>query len=136
MTQPTLQQEAANVRKLKRAYEASDKKKKDLERQFKRAQQHLFDRMEDEEVEGIKYRGTNFVPASTPYAQVQDESVFLEWARSNAPELLEEKPIKGRLNEIVREHLDDGTPLPPGLIFYVRQYVSQRNTMSKKDGDD
>lgn len=132
----SLQQEATQVRKLKKAYESSKKKTTELDLQFKRAQQGLYDRMRAEEVDGLKYRGTNFVPASTEYAQVQDAPAFMVWARENQPELLEEKPRKQLLNELIREHLDNGTPLPPGLTFYVREYVSQRNALGKEYSDD
>lgn len=90
------------------------------------AEHRFFERLEEEGVDSIKVGGTNFVKAETSYGQVQDRAAFIAWCEENKPELVELKERKALVNELVREHLDDGSELPPGLGFYVKQYVSQR----------
>lgn len=126
----TLAQDAADLRDIKQMAADTDKRAKELKAQAASLEMQLFERFETEGVGGIKVNGTLFTPTATTYAQVQDAAAFVEWAKEHAPELVEEKPRKteGVLNELVREHLDDGKPLPQGLGFYVKQYVSQRTT--------
>lgn len=93
-----------------------------------KAEYELFQRMEQERVGSQRVDGIgNFVRAETEYAQVQDEAELLEWAEAEMPEIFEQKPRKKILNEIVRERLNSGEPLPPGLGFYSKQYVSLRS---------
>lgn len=122
----TLTQQAAQLRKLKQESDALEAKADDARARFKEAELALFHRMEAEEAEGVKHRGTNFVPTSTTYGQVQDRDAFIEWARDHRPELIEPHERKGLVNEFIRECLDNGEPLPPGLGFYTRDYISQR----------
>jgi hypothetical protein len=122
----TLAEDAAEVRRLKQEKDSAKDVASDLERQFKAAQANLFERMEAEGVQGIKHEGTNFVPTRTVYAQLQDRRVFAEWARENAPDLIEDRERSDLLNDAVRAALDDGRELPPGVSFRVREYVSQR----------
>ena len=86
----------------------------------------VFEHMEYNRIEGMKVDGTNFVPTTTIYAQVQDSDSFVAWAEEHDPTLLEPKPRKDPLNELVREKLDNGESLPPGLGFNPKQVISQR----------
>jgi hypothetical protein len=122
----TLAEDAAALRELKRTAAALDTEAKEAKAAAQQAEIEFFERMDTEGVQSIKYDGTNFVRAETVFGQVQDRSEFVAWAEENRPELLETKERKALVNELVREHLDDGAPLPPGLGFYVNQYVSQR----------
>ncbi len=122
----TLAQDAADLRVLKRQAESLDAQTKEAKVLAQTAELALFERMASEKVDGIKYDGTNFVPVETSYGQVQDRSEFVAWAEDEMPELLETKERKALVNELVRERLDNGETLPPGLGFYVKQYVSQR----------
>lgn len=122
----TLAEEAAALRELKLAAEAADKEAKELKARAAQAEIEFFERMDAEGVRGIKVGDTNFVPAETIYGQVQDRSEFVAWAENEMPELLETKERKALVNELIRERLDSGEMLPPGLGYYVRQYVSQR----------
>lgn len=125
----TLAQQAAGLRKLKLALQAAESRAKDLKTEFLAAEQGLLTRMEAEGVQSIKHDNTNFVPVQTVYGAVQDRSEFIKWAEETQPELLETRERKAILNEMVRQHLDDGEPLPPGLGFYVRAYISQRGSV-------
>lgn len=122
----TIQQDAAVVRELKLRVEKAKIDYDNANLDFKRAQQALFDRMEAEDTQSIKAGNVLYVRSETIYGQVQDEDEFLRWAEENAPELFGPKPRKKLVNELVRERINAGDPLPPGVGFYADQYVSQR----------
>ncbi len=84
--------------------------------------------MEAEEAENHKTRGTLFSPVRKQYASVQDRTEFVDWALANEPELVAYKERGAELNALVRQRLDDGEVLPPGIGFYDREYISQRST--------
>ncbi len=110
--------------------QAASRMKADHERVKSEADQaeiEFFERMEHEGVGSIRVDGVaNFVRAETVYGQVQDRAEFIAWAEQEAPELLETKERKKLINEIVRERIDSGEELPPGIGFYTDQYVSLR----------
>lgn len=105
----------------------ADEEAKDLKRQVKELEAELIERMAEEDVDSMKTGGLNFVPSKTPYGQVNDRATFIAWCEEQGyDELLEVKERKGLINEIARRHLDDGEPLPPGMTFYVKEYISKR----------
>jgi hypothetical protein len=122
----TLSAECRALFVLKRKESATKKKYDEAKAAREIAERHLLQRMEAEGAEGHKAGGVNYVPTKTEYAQVQDAEAFTAWVRVHQPELLEEKPRKGLVNELVRQLLDDNEPFPPGLGFYVKEYVSKR----------
>lgn len=122
----TLTADALALRDLKERRDTAKAEYESLNEEYKLAEADLLERMDEEGSEGTKAGGVNFVPAETPYAQVQDRAEFVKWAQENDDELIEPRERKELINALVRRHLDDGEPLPPGLGFYVRRYVSQR----------
>lgn len=125
---PTVQQDLRELRKLKAD---RDKKKEAFsaaEDKFKRKQYEVYARMEAEGIGSTTDTrlGIQFVPAETVYATIQDRSEFVDWAKANDVELVKEDAREDLLNQLVRERLDNGEPLPPGVGFRVRQYISQR----------
>lgn len=130
-TAPSINEEAARLRSLKEERDESKAIYDEADKAFKSAQIKLMERMDEEKCEGIKQGGINFIPTKTIYGQVQDRAAFVEWAKENAPELVEEKEIGERINELARQLLDDGEPFPPGLNFRTKEYISQR-AVSKK----
>lgn len=123
----TLAQACDELRDLKREAERLDTEATKAKAIAKEAEVALFERMDSEGVGSIKVDKTNFVRTETVYGQVQDRSEFVAWAEDNMSELLETKERKALVNEVIRERLDGGQELPPGLGFYVRQYISQRS---------
>lgn len=96
-------------------------------RAFKSQEARVFDLMENDGIQSTKVHGIQHVRAETFYAQVQDQAEFEEWALTSGLEsYFEQKPRKKLLNELVREKLDAGEPLPPGLGFYSQRYISLR----------
>lgn len=122
----TLAEDAAHLRGLKLKATNLDAQAKEAKAEAKHAEVAFLNRMEDEKVDSLKYDGTLFVPAETTYGNVNDRSEFVEWALENSPELVEYKERPKLINTLVREYIDSGQELPPGLDFYIKQYVSQR----------
>jgi uncharacterized protein with LGFP repeats len=83
--------------------------------------------MEAEDAQSHKASGTTFSPVKKQYATVQDRAEFVRWAQENEPDLIQYKERGAELNSLVRQRLDDGEVLPPGVGFYDREYISQRN---------
>lgn len=89
-------------------------------------QAEMFEAMREEGHMSYKSDAASFSRKSTFYGTVQDREAFVKWCHENglAEELLKEKEVGQRLNEIVRNAIDNGEDLPPGLGFYARQYIS------------
>ena len=126
MTDTTLAAELAGLRAVKNLRDTAKKEYERLDTEFKQKQFRVMERMKQEGVESMKVDGTLFVPTETVYAQIQDRSEFVAWAEENDTELIEPKERKEILSQLVRQKLDDGEALPPGVGFYVREYISQR----------
>lgn len=132
----TIQEQARHLRELKLEAEAARRHADALARVFKLEQHRLFERMQDEDTRAMEVGGVNFIRMQTEYGQVQDQREFERWCKENDREdLFEEKPRKKLINELVREHLREGRPLPPGLGFYTEDYVSQRPRGSNDRAD-
>jgi hypothetical protein len=74
----------------------------------------------------IRHEGSRWGRQVDWYAAVQDPLEFNEWAEANAPHLIQPQPRKAKLNELVQQHIEDGTPLPPGLGATPKIWVSRR----------
>lgn len=122
----TLTDDAKGLAALKRKRDDAKAEYEACKQEHAQAEIEFLERMAHEGSEGIKAEGINFVPAKTPYAQVQDRTEFVRWAQDNDPELIEPRERKELINALVRRHIDDGEPLPPGIGFYIKEYVSQR----------
>lgn len=122
----TLAQEAKALRRMRERERVAKEKYEALKDEREAAERGLLDRMEMEETESIKCDGTLFVPTTTVYGQVNDRAEFIAWAKDNEPELIEAKERKALVSELVRERLDNGEELPPGVGFYAKQYISLR----------
>ncbi len=116
------------LRKLKRDAEKKQNQADTAKKRHKEWERHCLDRMDAEETESHKTYGTLFSPVKKQFATVQDRSEFVKWALAHEPELVQYKERGAELNQLVRQRLDDGEPLPPGVGFYDREYISQRST--------
>jgi hypothetical protein len=99
-------------------------------------EKHCFDRMVDEQYDpgesSVKIKGVVYIPNRTDYAAVQDRDAFIEWAKENDAGLIEVAHREGLLNQLVRERLDNGEPLPPGIGFYTKEFISIRGGAATK----
>lgn len=119
----TLSDDLKELRALKVALAQATKAEKAARKAHEEAQFRVLRRMESEDTEGQKVGGYNFTPVRTRVSVMQDRSQFVPWAKENAPDLLVEK--EQGLDQKVRQLLDDGEVLPPGVGVYVREYISQ-----------
>lgn len=122
----TIIEDARDLRQLRNELEDADMVAKNAKICYELAQRKFFERLEAEGCGSVKVDGVNFVPQTTVYGQVQDREAFIEWAESTDESLLEPRERKALVNELVREAVEQGEPLPPGLGFYTKEYVSQR----------
>jgi predicted ATPase len=132
-TQPTLAEEARALRELKAEASAAKKVHDAAKAAVAEAHQALMDRMELEQVSSIGTGGTLFVRAETIYGNVNDRQEFIKWAEVNDPGLLKVTERDELINTMARRHIDDGEPLPPGVGWYSKPYISQRAQAGKAD---
>lgn len=128
MANTELTNKLKELRKVRTARDKANAKYEDLARDYSRLEAELFALMEAEDMSSAKVGGVQYVRAATTYAQVQDKSALIAWAEEHDPELIAPAPRKALLNQKVRECLDNGEPLPPGLGVYEKEYISQRTS--------
>lgn len=122
----TLTDDCIELRRLRIVKDEAKAAWEEAKRDFEIAEAKLLERMDEEKCQGQRAEGINFGPTRTIYAVLQDRSTFIEWAEQNDVSLVELRERKALLNELVREKLDNGEPLPPGLGFRVDEGISQR----------
>ena len=76
--------------------------------------------------DAVTYKGTRWGMQYDWYGVVQDPFEFNAWAEEHAPHLIKPKPDKSLLNQLARQHKEDGTPLPPGVGAAPKPWVSRR----------
>lgn len=100
---------------------------------FRELEAEVVDQMEEDGVEGTlkvdlgaPWGVVAFRTRETIYARVVDEHAALKWfeERMMVDEVSVPKWAKGRLNAIVREHREQGLPLPPGLDYLPNRGVT------------
>ena len=124
------------LRRLMEAREKRDTTKtaaERAERQYRTLEAEVWEALEDSPIEGtIKidlgppYGLVSFLPRETYFGRVIDKEDALDYfeQRAMSEEMTEPKIAKARVNELVREHLEQKKPMPPGLDFYPKRYVS------------
>jgi hypothetical protein len=75
---------------------------------------------------GAPYGVVTFGPRETYYGRILDKDLALDHfeQRAMVEEMTEPKFAMARVHEAVRDCLDAGQQLPPGLDFYAKRYVS------------
>lgn len=121
-----LEDQLLELRRLKALESEAKTKYEEARNDHKSFEAELIDRMAAGKIESQSVDGTRFTPTSTIYSSVQDRQAFVAWAKETDDSLIEDKERKEVLNQIVRQCLDDGDELPPGIGFYTREYISQR----------
>lgn len=122
----TLTEDCEELSRLNDEAKDLDKRAKEAKALAKEAEARLLERMQQERCRGHATDTTLYTPTTTNYAVVQDEAAFLAWVATYDEDLTEVKPKSGLLNELVRERLDNGEPLPPGVGFYPKEYISKK----------
>lgn len=122
----TLREDLATLRQFKLEATRLNKEAKAAAAERDAWQKHCLDRMEAEGLTGkVEFDGVPYTPnRGKYYASVQDKGAFLAWAEENAPHLVKSEPSKADLNTLVRNALDDGEELPPGIGWYDKDYIA------------
>lgn len=108
-----------------------DRRTKEAKAKAAEYEWQVHQRMQDEGYDlgdGTTFAGTKWTRAVTWYAAIQDPLEFATWAEEHAPHLIQPKPRAALLNQLVQQHKDDGTPLPPGIGASPRFYVGRHST--------
>jgi len=121
----TLSEDCKHMQALFEEATRLDKLAKEVRAEAKEAEAQLMERMEQEDCDSHSTGGKLYTKVVTNYHVIQDRAAFEEWAASYDEELLEVKPKGDLLNALIRQRLDDGEPLPPGLGFYPKEYISK-----------
>lgn len=89
-------------------------------------QASLYAEMEASGVPSMRTTEGLFSCKSTAFAAVQDREAFTAWVHEQGleDEFLRTEEVKGRLNEMVRDILDNGGDMPPGINWYPREIIS------------
>lgn len=130
---------ARRLFELREARDADKKRADSSEAAFREAEQEFFMALENSPVKGtqkIDLGGdigeVSFSPRETYFGRILDSDKAQDYfeARAMADEMFQPKIAKKRLNEFVRECLDNGTPLPDGVDFYATRGI----TISRQKG--
>jgi hypothetical protein len=109
---------------------------KKAEKEFKEFQAEFFEEYEKSPLKGsIKVEvgdvTVQLVPRKTKFGRILDYDKAVEYfkSRNKDKEYIKDDFRMGRVHELVREHIEQKKPLPPGLDFYTKEYF----TMTIKD---
>jgi hypothetical protein len=121
-----LPEKLAHLAELKKAYQMLDEQAKKARRAHDQYQAEVFEFMRENGLLTVKTDNGTFSCKSTIYSKVQDMDQFIEWAKTQGltDEFLREKEVGARLNEYVRDAVANGAPLPDGVTWYPREYIS------------
>lgn len=126
----TLAQDAQKLTRLRTAEKLLNDQAKEAKEKREKFERDFMTRMEAEETDGVRTGGKLYTPTKTIYGKIDDRAAFIEWAKAQEGDdadgetLYEVKERKALVSELVRERLDNDEPLPPGIGFYVKEYVS------------
>lgn len=132
-----LESKFRRLAELRQERDIDKKSAENSERAYREYEAELF-----EQIEGSALRGTvefdfgdelgviRFQPRQTIYGRVIDKMAALDSLQDEdlVEEMTAPKIEARRLNEYVRERLENGQKLPDGIDYYTRQYF----TISKK----
>ena len=103
------------------------------EAEYRDSEAMLIAAMEDAGLKSVKTDNGTYTVQRTVYGKVEDAEAFIGWAATQGLEqqLTRVEVYKARVNEIVREALENGSDLPPGISFSETRFVSVRGASSK-----
>lgn len=116
--------------KSKQAKEVLDKAK---EREHETEMKLYNSLLEADEKSFKRSDGVTFTRVSTAYPKYEDAEALLKWIDETGQEeqLTKREFYKSRLREILLKCLEEQKPLPPGMDFYVKEYVSRKASPTK-----
>ena len=103
------------------------------EREYRELEAEVWEAYDESPLEGAikldlggEYGVVTFQPKETYYGRIIDREKALEHFEQRAmiDEVTEPKPVMARIHEVVRDAIDQGQNLPPGLDFYAKRYIA------------
>jgi hypothetical protein len=103
------------------------------EKEYRALEAEVWDLLEESSLKppykidlGEPYGVVSFHPKETYYGRVIDNEKALEYFEQRAltDEFTQPKIVSARVNELVREAIEQGDSLPEGLDFYARRFVT------------
>lgn len=121
-----LRERLEELHRLKERASRSDKIAKERKQRAKDAEIDLFHYMQRNGLDAVAAGGHMFAPRSTTLGVVNDQAAFEQWLMENDlyDEYIRTEPQKARLNEMIRERIDNQQELPPGTNAYAKEYIS------------
>lgn len=128
-----------NLAKLRRLMEARQKRDESKaqaevdEKEYREIEADVFEALDEGPVDrlnnidlGEPWGKVSFQARETTYGRVIDEDQAQEHfeQRQMVEEVSQPKFVMARINELVRAADESGDPMPPGLDFYKRRFVS------------
>lgn len=112
----------------------SDKAKAETsEKEYRTHEAELFDEMADGPIQGTirldlgePYGTVAFTPKETPFGRILDNEAAVKYFEEQGmlEEVTRQQFGKQKLNEIVRDFLDQGKPMPPGVDWYAKRGIT------------
>lgn len=126
----------SRFRRLVELREERDRDKKAAERSEKEYREYeadLFEELEDSPIKGTMKIDLgddmgviSFQPKETYYGRVIDQNAALDYFEQRAltDEFTSPKIVMARINELVRGCIENGDPIPEGIDYYPKRYIS------------
>ncbi len=115
-----------------RAAAAANKAKKEADAEKNNAKAAFLTALEEYELDSasatIDGEKVNFSKYEFITGHIQDKQAFREWAEQEYAEAYfepETRPRGDLINALVRQLIEDGEPLPPGVITYIETRLSR-----------
>lgn len=141
MSESAEQQIASQFRRLVELREKNDETKAAhdaAKEEYREYEAELYEQLEHGPFKGQRkidlgppYGTVAFTPRATPYGRVLDKEAALKYfeEREELESMVDSDVVARRLNEIVKDKLEAGETMPPGVDFYYRRGI----TISRKD---
>lgn len=126
----------SKLRRLMEARQRRDELKKALEEaeaDFRSMEADVYDALDESDIEGTvkvdlgnPWGTVSFRTRETLYGRIYDEDAALTYFNDRAmtDEVSAPKFVKKRINEIVRDHHEQGLDMPPGVDYYPQRGVT------------
>jgi hypothetical protein len=136
MSESAEQQLASQFRRLielRVAYDETKVAHDTAKAEYREYEKELYEQMEHGPLKGSRkidlggeFGTVTFTPRATPYGRIinRDEAVAYFEERGELDTMIQDEVIARRLNELVKERLETGETLPPGVDFYYRRGVT------------
>ena len=133
MYDPKFVQGARQLIELREARDRAKKALETAEEEYRDAESHLYEQMEKSGAVGAQkidlgepFGVVSFLNRTTYYGRIEDEHKAAEYYESRAmmDEVTSPKFVKKRISEEVRDCLEQGKALPPGIGYYTQRGVT------------